>query len=491
MSVRRALGVSLAAGYVMTAIGLLGSMLIARLLTPEEIGIYSVNLAVIGIAQVLRDFGTGSYLIQVKDLTEKHISTAFGFTLLIGGSLFVIVTLAAPYVGSFYNDERLVQTMRLSALNFIVLPFCSISLSLLNRDMLFHRIASVNLTAAVFTLVVTIFLAYNGFGPNSMAIGSVAGNAVTGIGAWIARDDRKLLLPGFSEWRSVLNFGGQSSITSIVTTVAMDINDLAIGKLMGFGPVAMLSRAQGIMNLFHRDIMAAIRKVAFPFFAKAYRENEPLESRYISSVSAVTVIAWPFYGFAAFYALEILRIMFGPQWDEAAELVPIFCIAGAVAATFNLVPDVITATGRIDLLTKFVLFFQPLRTALIVGAAIIFKSLFACATALAVAYFIHAYFLYSFKNRCLPNDYRSLISNLWLSAKVSFSTLALPAAAAVYADLGRSNPISLTAVGVISVITGIIWILSLVLFKHPLAADPLFKRVTHKLLPFQATEDRL
>lgn len=483
-SVRRALGLSLAERYAMIAIGLLSSMIIARLLTPEEVGIYSVSLAVIGIAQVLRDFGIGNYLIQVKDLTDKHISTAFGFSLLMGGSLFIIVILAAPYAGSFYSDERLVQTMRLSALNFIVLPFCSISLSLLNRDMLFSRIVTVNLIAAVFALAATISLAYNGHGPNSMAIGAVVGNVITGIGAWIARTDRKLLLPGLSEWRAILNFGGQSSIASVVTTIAIDINDLAIGKLMGFGPVAMFSRAQSLTNMFSANIIAAVRRVAYPAFSRAHREGESLETRYVSSVAALTVMAWPFYGFGALYSLELLRLLFGSQWDEAAGLMPFFCIAGFFSASSNLILTAVMAVGRIDLVTKSELIFQPLRIVLIISAAMIWETLIACAIAFVIAFIIHTPFLYAFKARCIPNDYSALLSNLWLSAKVTIATLIGPAVVAIYAGIDREEPVSLALLGIAIAMGLTSWLFSLIVFKHPISTDPLFMRITSKLPHF-------
>lgn len=480
-SVRRALAFSFAERYVLIAIALLSNILLARLLTPEEIGLYSVSLAVIGIAQVLRDFGIGNFLIQEKNLSEAHIRTAFGFTLLIGGSLFVVVYFAAPWVGRFYTDERLIQTMRISSLNFLVLPFCSISLSLLRRSMAFKRLVMVTLSATVLGSITTISLAYMNFGPNSMAIGAVVGSIATGVGAWIARTDRKLLLPGFSEWRVVLSFGGQNSLSNIVTTIALDINDLALGKVLGFASVAMISRAQGLMNLFHRDMMAAIRGVAFPAFAKVHREGESLEAHYIASVTAVTVIAWPFYGFTALYALEFLRLLFGPQWDEAASLVPLFCLAGASLAISNLITSAIMAVGRIDLVTKFELLFQPLRAALIVATAMIFQSLIACAMAFLIAFLLYTPVAYMFKARCIPNDYRSLSVNLWLSAKVTLAALILPAILATYAGFGRSIPVSLAVLMIAAILCSVSWLVALVIFKHPVTADSLFKRVTSKL----------
>lgn len=482
-SVRRALALSFIERYVLIAIALAGNILVARLLTPEEIGIYSVSLAVIGIAQVLRDFGIGNFLIQERNLSEAHIRTAFGFSLFIGGSLFVIFYFAAPFIADFYNDGRLVQTLRISSLNFLVLPFCTISLSLLRREMMFKQLVIVSLGAAVIGFSLTVGLAYAGFGPNSMAIGAVVGNIATGAGAWVARSDRRFLWPGFSEWRAVLSFGGQSSLASIITTIAMDINDLVLGKTLGLAPVAMISRAQGLMNLFHRDVMAAIRGVAFPAFAKVHREGESLEARYIASVTAVTVIAWPFYGFTALYALELLRLLFGPQWDEAAMLVPWFCLAGASLAASNLIMSAVMAVGRIDLVTQSELLFQPLRAGSIVFVAVAFKSLIACAIVFFIAFLLYTPFAYIVKSFCIPNDYRSLLANLWLSAKVTVVALALPIAFAIHAGFDRSVPVSLFVLIGAALLCCVGWLAALVIFKHPVTADPLFKRVTGRL-PF-------
>lgn len=484
-SVRRALALSMAERYVLIAIALASNMVLARLLTPEEIGIYSVNLAIIGIAQVLRDFGIGNFLIQEKNLSEAHIRTAFGFSLVIGSALFCLVYGAAPLAGDFYDEGRLAATLRISALNFLVLPFCTISLALLRREMAFNRMVTVTLAAAIAGFVATIGLVYSGQGVNGIALGAVIGNLATGAGAWLARGERRLLLPALSEWRTMLSFGSQSSAANMAIAIAMDINDFALGKILGFSSVAMISRAQGLMKLFSRDLTAAIQNVAFPAFAKAHREGEAIESRHIASVAAITAFAWPFYGFVSLYALEIIRLMFGPQWDEAASLVPIFCLAGALMAVSSLNLTVLLAVGRFELVTRFELVFQPFRALLIVAAALVFKSLGACAIAYLVCILVYTPGVYALKQKCIPNDYRGLRSNLWVSCKVALATLALPAALAIQAGLDRSMPADPALLAGAAVLAAIGWVAALIACGHPLTAEPLFIKLAGKL-PFPA-----
>lgn len=471
--------------YVLIAVQLASGMVLARLLTPEEIGIYSVSLAVIGIALVLRDFGIGSFLVQEKHLTEAHIRSAFGFSLCIGLFLFLLLYACAPLAGRFYDEARLVETMRLSALNFLVLPFCSISISLLRRDMAFKRLAVVNIVATVVGFAVGATLAAMGFGPNSMAIGAVASNSVTGLLAWFARKERKLLLPSFTEWRTLLKFGLQLSAANVVAAVSVDINDLALGRILGFAPVAMISRAQGLMNLFHRDVMAAIRGVMFPAFAKAHRERESVEERYITAVVSVTAVAWPFYGFAALYAEELIRLMFGPQWGEAARLVPIFCLAGAFSATCNLLLTAVMAVGRVDLVTRTELIVQPIRAAIIVATALVFESLLACALAFLCVFVLITPYLYRVKDRCLPTNYEELRRGLLASAKLAALSLLVPLMVKIIAP----TELAVVEIGLLLSLTAAVavisWLAALFICDHPLKSDPLVQSALVRLRQYR------
>ncbi len=481
-SVRRALFFSLIERYALIVIALASNIVVARLLTPEQIGIYSVSLAVIGIAQVLRDFGLGNFLIQQQNLTEAQVRTAFGLSLLIGLSLGALVSVSTPLIASFYGSEEMIAPLLISALNFLVLPFGSVSIALLRRELAFQKLTYVGIAAAIGTATTTVVLALQGWNASAMATGAVVGNVLTAVGAWLAQTDRRVLMPSLSEWRLLASFGGQSSATSVVTTIAMDINDLALGKILGFSSVALYSRSQGLMNLFHRDLMGAIRNVAFPAYSKAHRESVAIEPLYVKSVAAVTVIAWPFYGFVAMYALEMLRLMFGSQWDSAAALVPVFCLAGAFAATTNLITSVLMAVGRIDLVTRTELLFQPLRATAIVVVAVVFESLLACALAFLLAFVLYVPFIYHFKAKTLPTDWAALIKQLRTSMVVTAGALMLPAALSAWAHIQQpaylGHPLLLLAAAALALPS---WLIALHFSKHPVTQDPFFLRLTQRL----------
>jgi O-antigen/teichoic acid export membrane protein len=476
--VRRALLFSFAERYALIIINLASNLLIARLLTPAQIGVYSVTLAVMSIAQVLRDFGVASYLIQEKELTDDHIRTALGVTLVIGVGLGLVVFGAAPWVADFYREPLMRDLLWLASLNFLLLPFSTISLALLRRRLAFKALAIVNLVATLAGAVTSVGLSWAGYGPLGLVTGTLVVSATTGFAAWWAQGERRLLRPGLSQWRSLSRFGAQSSVVGVVTSVSMDINDLAVGKLMGFEPVALLSRAQGLMNLFHRDLMGAVRNVAYPAFAKAVREHQAMEPLYLASVTYVCVVAWPFYGFVALYGLETLRLLFGPQWDAAAPLVPLFCLAGALAAAGSLIGNLMVAMGRMDLLTRMEVVFQPARAAVIVAAAAYWREPWACAAALALAMGLQLPLVYVVKGRFLPNDWRALRAHLARSLAVALIALALPVLLLWLQPRapGQTMPWPWFALAIASCIVS--WLLALRWCRHPLAADPAFARLT-------------
>ncbi|WP_457447960.1 lipopolysaccharide biosynthesis protein [Roseateles sp. P5_E4] len=476
--VRSALLFSFAERYALIVINLASNLIIARLLTPDQIGVYSVTLAVMSIAQVLRDFGVASYLIQEKDLTDDHIRTALGVTLIIGIGLGFIVFAVAPWVADFYREPHMRDLLWLASMNFLLLPFSTISLALLRRRLAFKALAVANLVATLAGAITSVSLSWAGWGPIGLVAGTLVVSATTGFAAWWAQGERRLLRPGLSQWRSLFKFGAQSSVVGVVTSVSMDINDLAVGKLMGFTPVALLSRAQGLMNLFHRDLMGAVRNVAYPAFAKAVREQQAMEPLYIASVTYVCVVAWPFYGFVALYGLETLRLLFGPQWDAAAPLVPIFCLAGALAAAISLIGNLMVAMGRMDLLTRMEVVFQPARAALIVAAAAYWREPWACAAGLALAMLLQLPLVYVVKGKFLPNDWRVLRGQLVRSMAVALIALAPPALLLVLhpREPGQTMPILWFVLAILSCCVS--WLLALGWCRHPLAADPAFARLT-------------
>lgn len=466
-TLRRALVFSFLESYLGIALNLVSFIVLARLLTPAQVGLFSVALAIISVTQVIRDFGLVSFLIQKKDLTVDHISTAWALALILGGSLFVAVELAAPFIGAFYNDPSLTNIARIVAINFMILPLNSVCLALLRREMNFQTVMRLNLAGAFLSTLATIGMAWAGMGAYALAIGSVLNNAIVAAGLLLVGAASRLVWPTLRTWREILKFGGPVTFANVITSITMDVNDLVVGKLMGFQAVAIVSRAQGLMNLFHRDFMNAVRNVAYPAFSKSHRNQEDVDGKFIASVINVTAIAWTFYGFAALFPLEVLRLMFGPQWDMSAPLVPLFCIAGAASALVSLIPTAMLATGNSTQVATGELMIQPIRAATLCAIIFYYRDLQLFAAGYMGVMLFSVPYWFTIKQRCLPTRFREL--GRGLARNLALTLISLAPAAVVIAfqrPTGAALPYPLFFGCALA--TCLAWGLSLWAFRHPL-----------------------
>lgn len=469
-TVRRSLGFAFLERYLLIGLQLLSFTLLARLLTPPQIGLYAVSMALISMAQVVRDFGLANYLIQHKELGREDIGSALGVSLLLGSSLFIGIHAAAPTIADFYGEAGLVGIVRIISFNFLILPFNSVSIALLRRDMRFDQLMRVNVAAAVVGTSTTLGLAWGGAGSASLAWGEIASSLTIATGVSLCGAWGRLAQPQLRRWREIVHFGGPVTAANVVTSVSMDINDLAIGKMLNFTQVAIASRAQGLMNLFHRDIMNTVRSVAYPAFAKAHREGSALEQRYVQSLGACSAVAWPFYGFVGLFSLEVLRLMFGPQWDASAPLVPIFCLAGAVSVLNSLVPTVMLAVGHAKLVALADLIIQPFKAVLLIAVLWHWRALEPLALGhLAMAVIAVPYF-YAFKQRCLPSDFAAIGRELVRNAVLALLCLLPSAGVALWLrPAGEALPPGVW-LGCAGLTCGL-WLAGLKLLGHPLHTE--------------------
>jgi len=497
-SVRKSLAISLVNKYIQIGLQLVSFFVLARLLTPNDIGLFAVASSAIGIAHVFREFGVGDYLIQEKKLTETKIATAFTITLLLGLTLFILLFLLAPRIADFYNDERLIDIFRLLSLNFLIIPLNSTSFALIRREMRFGAVFWVEILASITSVAVAIILSSLGYGYFSLVWSSLTNTLVSVLAVSFFMRGGLFHRITLCEWKTVLSFGSQLTLTNITGQISTNANDLITGKLLGFAETAIISRAQGIMYLFHRDITATLRGVAFPAFANGHREGRDIEQDYIKAVTNLTAFAWPFYGFFSLFPVEALRLLFGPQWDQAGSLVPWFCAGGASAATCSLIATLLPALGGIKYLVRLHFIVDPLRIITFIVVTYYFRTAEAFALVFLVFFTLPVPLLYYFKDQVLKTHYKQLIQGLLQSLVVSLFALAIPASIAVlhYYDIGEviTQPFIdlqwmyktpeqpyfkewlIIPIGLMMFPS---WVLGLILVKHPLTKEILFKKIIY------------
>lgn len=370
MSTRRALALSFADRYAGLALAIVSSVLIARLLKPEEIGAFSVVMVLVSLVTALRDFGAGQYLLQEKDLTPARIQATWSVLAATGGFFGLVVALAAWPVARFYADERIVDIMLVLSLSFIINPVASLSYAWLMREMRFDALAVMRLGAGVAGAVVSVGLAWLGHGPISMALGTLSATAVNALIAMWWRPATFRWRLDFAEARRVMGFGGRISATAFVTNVGNGVPELVLGKVQGLADAAYYSRAFGLAGMFQKLVLDAAQSVAMPLFAKSMRETGSVEQPLILSIGYACALGWSFFFCLALLANPVIVLLYGRQWLDAVELTRWLAIAMAIGLPASMVPVALNASGRVDVTMATTIRVVGMQAALISAAAV-------------------------------------------------------------------------------------------------------------------------
>lgn len=464
-SVRRSLVFAFARQYTNLLIGLPTIIVVSRLLTPTQIGIYSVSVATTAVVQMLRDFGVSEYLVQAKNLDDEMARSAFTVNLIIAWTLAVVVFISSPWIAVFYKEPGVGFVLQVLSLNFVLLPFGSTVTAMLNRSMQFGILYKINLGAVVVRSGTTIALAALGFGYMSPAWASVAGMIASVAGCtWWGRAYRIRGL-ALTHWRAVGGFGIKQTAGDIMTQLGFYAPDFVIGRVLGFADVGMYSRGYGLINMFNTKIMAAIGDVSFPAFAHSQRDTEGAERLYLKTLTFISGIALPFAVFAALMALPIIHLMFGHQWDRAVPILRLLAIAMFVNMLSPQFAQFFTGTGRVGITTTATTAIQVFRIAILIPAA--FYGLEAAAASQIVA----AVFSVSLKNWLLYRytgiTRRAVLSALRPSFALCFTAAIVPAL--VYALMPVSNDFDMWVSITLAISGGGGgWILGAWMLKHPL-----------------------
>jgi O-antigen/teichoic acid export membrane protein len=342
---RAALSFAFLERYAGLAIALGATVITARLLTPAQIGAWSVAAAVLAYASMLRDFGAGQYLVQAKQLDHEQIAAVW--TLQLGsGCLLAGATavLAAP-LAAFYREPVLADLLLIAAVGYALNPFGSLTQAALARDLRFDLLAGIRLTAALGGAAVAITLAWRGHGAASLAWGALAGSLVNAILCAPFRPRGWPWLPRARGLARVFGFGSSLTVGAVMMTLVTTAPELLLGRTHGMSAAGLYSRAAGLIALFNRLITDAVGGVATSWLAEQRRAERSLAPPFLRATACVCALGWSFAGVAALLAHPLLITLFGPQWGASAGPARVLALGALLAMPAAMTGPALIASG--------------------------------------------------------------------------------------------------------------------------------------------------
>ena len=230
MSIRQSLVRTAGAKYTEIVLGFISSVILARLLTPEDFGIYSIAASIVLIGHMFRNFGVTQYIIQAEKLTDDILRTSFSLTLLISWLIALAIGSTAHWVSGYYENPGLETALLLLSINFWLLPFGAVPGAVLRRDMAFGKLAVITVCVAFVGFMVGITSAWMGGRYLSIVWASNASTLTTILLTLYFRPKRLPWLPGWKGVGEISRFGIKVGLLDLVNLSGNSATELMIGK---------------------------------------------------------------------------------------------------------------------------------------------------------------------------------------------------------------------------------------------------------------------
>ncbi len=370
-SLRHAVAYSFAQKYLAFFVHVAMTVVLARLLTPEETGIFSLAIAAVGLGHLLRDFGTADYVISQKEVSQDKLRAAFTVTVLMAWGIALVLLLLAQPMATAYKEPGVARVLQLLCLNFVLLPFGTVAFAMLSKEMRFGRIFAAQTSANLLSAGVTVWAAWAGYSYMSLAMGSVAANLWTIALLLLLQPRTVFMKPTLRGLGSVLRFGGALTAARLIEQGANRSADFIVSGMLGFHAGGLMSKTGSLLNSFHEFFSSAVVRVATPAFAKS--SATPLAERqgYLQGTVLVGTALWLFFPFLALYAHEIILLMFGANWLECVPFVKVGAVGSMCWAPFMLSSSLLTARSAVAAQMRIQLVMAPVTVAALVGGALI------------------------------------------------------------------------------------------------------------------------
>ena len=329
-------------------VSLVVSIVLARLLMPEDYGAIAMVIVFITIANVFVTAGIPSALVQKKNADDKDFSTVFYFNLAFSCLLYLIIFIAAPFIASFYRFPVLCPVLRVMGIRIIVAGVNSVQHSYVARHMMFKKYFWSTLFGTLLSGVVGIALAYKGFGVWALVAQYMVNTSVDTIVLFITVRWRPTKYFSWTRAMSLLKFGWKILFEGLSETIATQLKSLIIGKVYTSSDLGFYTKGQQFPSLIVTNINSSISSVLFPAISNEQDDMDRVKELLRKAVRLSSYIIFPTITGLALVAEPLVNIVLTPKWIECVPYLRIFCFTQAASIGMILRHQALNGIGRSD-----------------------------------------------------------------------------------------------------------------------------------------------
>lgn len=328
------------------------SIVLARILAPEDYGKIALVTVFTAIMQVFVDSGLGTALIQKKDADDLDFSSVFYFNFAICLILYMIMFLLAPFIANFYRDESLVPIIRVISLTIVISGVKGIQQSYVSRNMLFKRFFFATLGGTVFSAVLGIWMAYAGAGVWAIVAQQLSNTTIDTLILWITVKWRPQKEFSWERLKKLLSFGWKMLASSLLDTIYNNLRNLVIGRIYSSTDLAYYNQGDKMPSVIVNNINTSIDSVLLPTMANAQDDCTRIKEMTRRAIKMSTYAMAPLMMGLSFCAEPIIRLVLTEKWLPCVPYLRIFCITYMFYPIHTANLNAIKAMGRSDMFLK-------------------------------------------------------------------------------------------------------------------------------------------
>ncbi len=330
--------------FAVRGIGLVSTIVLARVLTPADFGVMAMAMLLIGFIEVFSDIECQYALIRHPNPDRSHYDSAWTMGLGLNTTLSILIVAIAPLAPLYFDDERIVPVIQLLSLRLFLGGLVNIGTVDFRRNLNFAKEFQFGLTRKLLTFGVTLTLALTWHSYWALAVGVVVGHALEVALSYIMHPFRPRLdlsrfkeLWGYSVWLLFASLGRylEGRIDEVVVAgvaAPSDLGKYAVGTEIGQLPVT--------------EVLDPVARALFPNYARLAGNLGELAHAYLQVLSGITTIAVATSVGIALVAPDLVVVMLGSKWADIAPLVAWFAIAAGINGICNTVFPVLNAAGE-------------------------------------------------------------------------------------------------------------------------------------------------
>lgn len=328
------------------------SVILARLLTPEDYGLIGLITVFISIATVFVSSGFGNALIQKENATQTDFSSVFYFSIFMGLGMYIILFICASLIASFYNDPLLTPVVRVLSLSLVIAGVNSVQQAYVSKTMQFKRFFFSTIIGTLVSAVIGIFMAYKGYGIWALVVQSLSNQIMDTCILWFTVKWRPTLEFSFTEMKKMFSYGWKLLFSSLLDTVYNNLYSLVIGKFYSAKDLGHYNRGNNIPNMVITNINGSIQSVMFPAFSNCQGDKIRLKAMVRRSIMTSTYIIMPAMIGLAAVAKPLTVLLLTEKWLPSVPFMQFSCFILAFWPIHTANLQAINAVGRSDIFLK-------------------------------------------------------------------------------------------------------------------------------------------